>query len=262
MDRVGSGAAVRYLLTCPARSGSTLLTRYLRSHPDICAHGEVLAPDGPLSFYGVDYRSAPPLERVLLRRRDTDPVAFLHEFVWQAGDRAVVGFKGKYEELLLPRYARVLELIKADMEIRILHLTRENLLERYLSQHQAVNVHGVFNVPEGEKLPEEVRVRLSPGECEEDFRRTEERQGRFREDLADHEVLELTYEQLVGERTATLGRVQVFLGVEERELTTKSVKLRRRPVRDVIENYEELAMHFRGTPYSRFFEPNLAADHG
>jgi LPS sulfotransferase NodH len=253
---------VRYLLTCPARTGSTLLSRYLQSHPDVCAHGEVLAPTGPLSFYGVNYRVDAPLEQLLLRRRDRDPVAFLREFVWQAGDRRAVGFKGKYEELLLPQYAAVLKEVRRDTVIRVLHLTRENLLERYLSQYLAVHVHGIYEVRREDERPEDTRVRLSPQECERDFRRTEERQASFRTMFRGHEVLELSYEQLVGEPDATLARVQAFLGVEERTLEATSVKLRTRPVPEVVENYGELARHFRGTPYEAFFEPHLSSEHG
>jgi len=256
------GQSIRYLLTCPARTGSTLLTRYLQSHPKVCAHGEVLAPTGPLNFYGVNYRVDAPLEQLLLRRRDRDPVAFLREFVWQAGGRRAVGFKGKYEEFLLPRYAAVLEEVRQDTMIRVLHLTRENLLERYLSQYLAVHVHGIYEVRREDERPKDTRVRLSPEECERDFRRTEERQASFRTLLRSHQVLELSYEQLVGERDATLARVQAFLGVEQRTLEATSVKLRTRPVREVVENYDELARHFRGTPYGVYFEPHLSAEHG
>jgi hypothetical protein len=254
------GAPMRYLLTCPARTGSTMLTWYLQSHPDICAHGEVLAPRGPLAFYGVNYRISPPLEQVLLTRRDQDPVAFLHEFVWQAGDRQAVGFKGKYEELLLPQYADVLEEMKRDARIQVIHLTRGNLLKRYLSQHLAVHVYGLYNVPEGGELPKHVRVRLSPTECEQDFRRTMERQASFRTMLKDHDVLEISYEQLVGNKSATLAQVQRFLGVEEQELTTRSVKLRTHPLPEIIENYAELAEHFQGTPYENYFDAAPSAE--
>jgi LPS sulfotransferase NodH len=249
--------AVRYLLTCPARTGSTLLSRYLQSHPNVCAHGEVLAPTGPLDFYGVNYRVDAPLEQLLLRRRDRDPVAFLREFVWQAGDRRAVGFKGKYEELLLPQYAAVLDEVRRDTAIRVLHLTRENLLERYLSQYLAIHVHGIY-----EERPKDTRVRLSPEECERDFRRTEERQASFRTMLRGHEILELSYEQLVDDPDATLARVQAFLGVEQRTLETTSIKLRTRPVPEVVENYGELVRHFRGTLYEAFFEPHLSSEHG
>lgn len=245
---------VRFLVTCPARTGSTMLMWFLQSHRDVCAHGEVLAPNGPLDFYGINYRLQPPLESVLMAIRDRDPVAFLRGFVWQAGDRAAAGFKGKYEELLLPRYATLLNAIRRDTEVRVVHLTRGNLLARFLSQHLATEVYGVFNVVDDRERPPEVRVRLSASECEEDFRRTEMRQERFREWLAGHHVLELTYERLVGAQAEALGEIQEFLGVERRELTTRSTRIRTRSLRESIENYDELFAHFRGGPYERFFE--------
>lgn len=231
-----------------------MLMWFLQSHPAVCAHGEVLAPAGPLDFYGINYRLDPPLESVLLGLRDRDPVGFLRDFVWQAGDRAAAGFKAKYEELLLPRYAEVLEAIRADPGLRVIHLTRDNLLERFLSQHLATRVHGVFNVVEGRERPPPVRVRLSADECLEDFRRTEARQARFREWLGGHPVLELTFEDLVGAQDDTLARVQEFLSVDPRPLTTRSTRIRTGSLREAIENFDELAERFRGSPYRRFFE--------
>jgi len=37
-----------YMITCPARSGSTMLVHLLRSHPDIISHDEVFASAGIL----------------------------------------------------------------------------------------------------------------------------------------------------------------------------------------------------------------------
>lgn len=245
-------APVRFLLTCPARTGSTMLISYLQTHPHICAHGEVLAPRGPLNFYGINYQMDPPLEGVLMSIRDRDPVAFLHDFVWQPGDRRAVGFKGKYEELLHPRYPAVLQNLQEDTGIRVVHLFRENLLARYLSQRLAQQ-RGFYNLQDDRELPPD-RVPLSPRECEEDFARTEHRRGRFRRLLADHEVHEVTYEDLVGSGTEALGRVQDFLGVEPRELTTPTRRLNPGTLRDSIENFDELAAHFVGTRYEAFFQ--------
>lgn len=243
--------AARFLLTCPARTGSTMLISYLQSHPQICAHGEVLAPDGPLDFYGVNYRMDPPLEGVLMRIRDRDPVAFLHDFVWQAGDRRAAGFKGKYEELLHTRWAPVLEALQGDTEVLVIHLAREDLLARYLSQRLA-QARGFYNL-RGGQAPAALRVRLEPRECEEDFTRTQRRRERFRRLLAGHRVLEVTYEDLVASPEEVLGRVQEFLGVEPRELTTPTRRLNPGSPRDSIENYDDLAAHFAGSGYETFF---------
>jgi LPS sulfotransferase NodH len=249
----GSGHPGRFLVTCPARTGSTMLVWFLQSHPNLCTHGEVLAPTGPLNIYGVDYRFRPPLDEVLRRIRERDPVAFVRDVVWQAGERRAAGFKAKYEELLLPEYAGVLGYIERERDVRVIHLWRENLLERYLSQYLAVNVYGLYNVVQGTDRPAERAVRLSPEECRADFERTERRRARFRAGLAEHPVLDMSYEELVGSTESVLARVQDFLGVEERPLQTRSQKLRTRSLRETITNYEELADAFRETPYARFF---------
>jgi hypothetical protein len=244
---------IRFLVTCPARTGSTMLVWFLRSHPELCAHGEVLAPTGPLTFYGVDYRVDPPLDGLLRALRDRDPVGFARDYVWHAGDRRAAGFKGKYEELLRPEYGDLLKYIGDETDIRVIHLWRENLLERYVSEYLAVNVFRVYNVIRGGKPPNEERIRLSPEECRANFERTEHRRARFRSFLAGHRILEVTYEELVGAPTDTLNRVQEFLDVEPRPLETQSVKMRSLSLRETLENHAELVSAFHGTPYARFF---------
>jgi LPS sulfotransferase NodH len=245
----------RFLVTCAARTGSTMLVEFLQSHPEICAHGEVLAPDGPLDFYGINYELNPPLEGTLLSIRDRDPVAFLHDFVWQKGSRAVSGFKGKYEELLMPEFRLVLEAIVSDPSIKVIHLKREDLLARYLSEYLAIAVYGFYQVRDERDRPRGAKVRLSPQRADEDFQRVEQRHSMFANRLSRHDVLDVTYEQLVQAPSQTLARIQTFLGVTEHDdLRSPSKKLSTQPHRDVIENYDELASHFEGTPYQRLFE--------
>jgi LPS sulfotransferase NodH len=246
--------ATKFLVTCPARTGSTMLMTLLQSHPDVCAHGEVLAPTGPLEIYGINYRLDPPIEQALRAARDRDAVRFLREFIWEPGHRVVAGFKGKYEELLRPEYHSVLEHVTwAPDEILVIHLWRENLLERFVSQYLAVKVYGRYNLRSADQRPAEPTLRLSADECRADFERTERRRDQFRHRLAKHRVLELTYEDLVEGRDDVLTRVQEFLGVGERALESPLVKMRTRTARETIENFDELATAFGGSPYERFF---------
>lgn len=243
----------RYVLTCPARSGSTMLWTCLLGHPEICAHGEVLGRSGPMSFYGVDESLSPPLADLLVELRERDPVAFVRDVVLRAGDKRAVGLKLKYEELLLPMYAPVLDALVADTDIAIVHLTRDDLLARYVSQHVAVHVTKVFNVAPGEEhAVQPGKVRLEPEECAFDLERTARRQERIRELFAGHRILEVTYEQLVDDTTATLARVQSFLGVTPRALEPRTAKLARRPVAETVENLDEVAAALAGSPFARF----------
>jgi LPS sulfotransferase NodH len=243
---------VRYLITCPARSGSTLLTWCLRAHPQICAHGELFGRDDPLNLYGLAGGHSGPLELALRRMRDRDPVRFLHDVAFEAGDRRAVGVKFKYEELLLRHWAALRRSIGRDRSIRILHLQRENLLERYLSQRVATEVTHVYNVTSEGARPDETAVALSPRDCLADFALTQERATTVRQLFAGHPVLELTYERLDADRDATLAEVQAFLGVDVVALEPRSVKLRTRPLRDAISNYDELKAALAATPYAGF----------
>ena len=230
-----------------------MLTTCLQRHPDICSHGEVFGLSGPLAFYGVRYDLRPPLADVLVGIRDRDPLRFLEELVFASGAKRAVGMKFKYEELLLPHWDAVRERLAEMNDVHVMHLTRENLLERYLSQHVAVHVTKVFNVQRGD-VPPPVRVRLEPDACREDFDRTAERERQVRALFANHPILEITYEQLVADHEDTVDRVQQFLGVEPRDLQPTTQKLRNQSLVESVENFDELASAFAGTPYARFFD--------
>jgi hypothetical protein len=51
-----------------------------------------------------------------------------------------------------------------------------------------------------------------------------------------------------------LSRVQEFLGVPARELSSKHVKIHTRPLPDLVGNWEEVRRTLRGTEYSRFLD--------
>ena len=252
-DSLRRAPPVRFVVTCAARTGSTLLAWCLRAHPQVCMHGEAFATDGPLSLDGLDPRLGQPLENALRAQRDADPATFLRTVLFEPGDRQAAGLKFKYEELSLRRWARARQALADDHEVRVIHLRRDNLLERYLSQHVATRVTHVYNVTSPDARREVDPVTLRPDDCLADFTLTESRERHFAALFAHHQVLDVTYEQLVDDRAATLARIEEFLGVDIVAVEPRSLKLRQVPVSEAIANYDELARFFEGTPYARFF---------
>jgi hypothetical protein len=231
-----------------------MLISYLRSHPQACVHGELYGTSGPLTFFGVDYKLRPPLEDVLRGRRDADPVSFLTDFALVAGDRRAVGFKFKYEELLLPLWDDVRDHLIGDTSIAIVHLRRANLFDRYLSEHLAVRVNKMYNTQQVENLPGPVSVHLRIEDCEASFSETRLREQRLRGIFGEHLVFEVTYEELIDDRSAaTLGRLQAFLGLDQADLRATTLKLQRQERHDVVENYDELIEYFAGSVYADCF---------
>jgi hypothetical protein len=173
-----------YMITCPARTGSTMLVRLLQPHPDICAHGEVLSGDKVTGITGTYYRKSceqPDFIDRLPIARDCDPVKFLYKIVLDLQGKKIVGFKLKHEELVLPEYKTLRDEITSDLDFRIIHLIRENLLRRFLSSYIVNRVTYMTVAFQGQSIPEVPPVRLDPYECQRDFQTAQEREEKFRE---------------------------------------------------------------------------------
>lgn len=84
----------------------------------------------------------------------------------------------------------------------MIHHRRENRLKRLISEIIATQVHGVFNVQSERDLPAAAKVRLTVGECLDDFARTERRGISFRESFRGHATLETTDEAVVDNRVS------------------------------------------------------------
>jgi hypothetical protein len=246
------------MITGPARTGSSMLVHLLRSHPEICSHAEVFTPKQITGITGIYLRKSREearfLER-LSRERDRDPIKFLYKIVLDAQGKRVVGFKLKHDELVLPEFKALRNEIAGDLDFRIIHLRRENLLRRFLSHFVANRITHTTLLVEGQPPISEVPpVRLDPLECERDFETTLRRDAEFRELFARHRSFSLSYEEMISWDPEKIVGLQNFLGVSPRELTTTTKKLGNDNLRRAISNFDELRSHFAGSPFAKFFE--------
>ena len=246
----------RFVVVCPARTGSTMLMTALRQHADLLTHGEVFG-DRPDVLKSVG--TGAPTATALFRLRQLDPAFFFSEVVLSPDGRAGVGCKFKYEELVLVRWRPAVRALLGDRSIRVILLWRENLLARFLSEFRATRVTGLFNARGEEPVPAMAPVRLGGDECEHNFSLTELRRSRVVPLFADHPVLSLTYDDLVTDPDGSFARVQSFLDVRVVPISPGTKRLRHTPLAEAIANYDELEARFRGTPYARFFEPAAGA---
>jgi LPS sulfotransferase NodH len=245
------------MITCAARTGSTMLVYLLRSHPDICSHGEIFSPGkiGGLSGTYLSKRHARPefIDR-LSAERDHDPIKFLYKIALDLQGKKAVCFKLKHDELILPEYKTLRDEIVNDRDFRIIHLRRENLLRRYLSHYIANHVTDVTMAIHGQVIPEVPRVELDPHECQKDFETVRSRELEFVELFAQHPSFSISYEEMVAGDVRKIRALLDFMGVSPRELTTKTRRLGCDDLRQVIANFEELRTYFAGSPYSKFFK--------
>ena len=245
------------MITCPARSGSTMLVHLLRSNPQICSHDEIFSPNkitGLIGIYLEQSQRDPEFVDRLSNERDRDPIRFLYQVALDSQGKRAVGFKLKHDELVLPEFQKVREAIVSDREIRIIHLRRENLLRRYLSHYIALRVTRVTLAVLDQPIPQVGAVRLDPVECEQDFHTVMEREAQLKKLLARHTGFHISYEEMVARDPGQMAALQDFLGVRQTILTTTTKKLGNSRLRDAIENFDELKEFFADGPFLRFFD--------
>jgi hypothetical protein len=192
------------------------------------------------------------------------PVSYVSRCLKRVGLEWAVGIKVLYYHVG-KRYGQrwgvdglpdVMEFLKSERDIRILHLKRRNRLKSLTSMRVAAGTGkylGTSDTKDQTAKGDSVRIRLTPDECEEEFRQIGRWEKSFDDAFRDHEILEVYYEDLVAERQAECNRILDFLGVSRRPLTTRMTKQRKSTLSEVIENYDDLKRHFADTEWAGFF---------
>jgi LPS sulfotransferase NodH len=178
----------------------------------------------------------------LARLRTSDPVAFLAEVLRQGEARGLdaVGFKLMYDHT--DRLPEVREHLAGSPAVRVIHLTRRNLVRRLLSKRRA-EITGAWQRRAGERdeSVEQPSVEISPGELIRDVLRVEGWQTHYRQVFSGHPVLEVEYEALSAAPVDEARRCVEFLGQDpEVQLAVRDAKTGTDPLRDALANHDEL----------------------
>ena len=218
----------KFIISCPARSGSTMLLHLLRSNPQVMCHCEVFGRDGLghiAGEYAARRREDPEVGARLEAYREAYPARFLYDIVFDAQGRSVVGFKFKTDEAFDPRFADIQAIVREDADISIVQLRRRNILDQFISHQVVLNQTGVTLIGDEADRPEvqpfDVDVReavayvLDVLQREEDVARVYE----------GHRRILVDYEDVVDPGHPVRGAVQDFLGIERRELSTPTRKI-------------------------------------
>ncbi len=273
---------LRFVILSLSRSGSTLLTRLLDSHPDIFAAGELF------NYEARGYRAYTARGRDWLR----DPVRSCERFfATHAGHRAV-GFK-----LLLGQNPGLRRALVGDSRVRKIVLVRRNFVARYTSLletrrsgmfveepgfYRAALLRRLGVLVDGlrERDPGRVRralgrlrqwvahapsrllgrvpppLRIAPGELEAAFARARAAYRGLWEELAEagETPSVLVYERLQRDRDRVMDELQRGLEVAPRRLVSTSRPVARRPLEARIANLAELRAALGGSLLGRMLD--------
>ena len=256
---------IKFIIITQPRSGSSFLTSSLSSHPQIhCQRGSLFTKRNlsPVTwfrpnFLTVDRKKSPyykyrssSLRRQIAHRfcRHQLVQEFLSEWYVKFKNSPVVGFKVNYSQL--NRYPAAISWIK-DNEVKVIHLVRNNLLKRHVSNLVAIKRNRRHSKVPGELKP--TKVHVDTKNILEDFRRRQKRFEKFRRKFRDLPFLEIHYESMLADLDEEANKILRFLSIDQiMPLTTDHVKVNPDALKEIIENYVEVKNTLKNTEFERF----------
>lgn len=241
-DVGGPSKPIRFLIVTIGRTGSTRLRLLLDSHPQVLCHGEL---------YGGNLGTLAPsdshLHAQLLAEREADPASFLAKRAFATESMKAVGLKVLRSQLM--DWPGLLEALRADFSVRVIHLVRKNGLKRFLSEYFVGTVTHKHLLLPGEAVPDVKPVEMPVELLLSDLRRVEEQSAEIRSLFAGHPFHELTYEESLEDNGLALQAVQSFLGVPLAPLTSPIRKVLPDDPKLLVANFEEVSRALTGTPH-------------
>lgn len=210
------------------RQGSSFLEGLLDSHPDARCEGELLAPARRHRFAG----------------KATGFQGYLEDYMYRQ-EKFAVGFKLPWHSLM--EYPPIWDFLSRH-NYRLIHLTRENLLDQYISMKLA-QINNAWRSDKGT-----IRINNFSAdfrEVEESFRLWQGQNEILRYALKSFTSTHVTYEELLsGTGSETVLR---FLDLPIVSLQSRFNRQRSGSQSEIVENYREMKSHFSGTEWAGFF---------
>ncbi|MDW3193928.1 MAG: Stf0 family sulfotransferase [Cytophagales bacterium] len=219
----GKSTHRQFILLSSPRSGSTLLHTYLNSNLNIYSLGEL--PWRELEN-GIDTDYFKPYPNVI----------------------QAIGFKVFYQFSEQAPYDDLYSKLTQDKDLKVIHLTRENMLEKYISEVLAWQKREWTTKKE---TSNEDKITLDLAAFEAHVHQQKAQQAQSLEDFKEHSMISLSYESLTQDPETVLNEVQSFLGVRIRKLFTVLEKQATYSLSDLLKNVDEVR-----EKYPQYFSSN------
>ena len=231
-----------FIISCAARTGSTMLVHMLRSNPEIMCHGEVFNYrniGGLMGSYN-SLRESAEHDKALLDLYRKDPNTFLYKVVFDTQDKRIAGFKIKTDEIFSRPYSRLRRLLKKDTDIKVLHLYRADLIGQFVSLKVVHDQTGVTLIHSDEQRPTVKPFTADAREFQAFLKDVFRREQKSLDLYGAHRSFTISYEEAVKADPAKLQNMQLFLGVNPKPLETTTVKILNHPTSETLLNYQEI----------------------
>lgn len=220
----------KFVIVTRSRTGSNLLKSLLNSHPEIIAEGEL--------FRRLEGRSCKDI--------------WDNTFISRSKKVKYVGFKLFYYHPLDSDDKKVWDFIKNDENIKIIHLTRENILRTVVSREIADKTNTWTNKTNRNITKDEKQIKLDINYCLNEFELTKNSEEKTRVDFADHDFIQLSYEELSDNKQSVMNKLFQFLSVDKVDVSSSYKKQNVEKLKDLVTNYNEVHEKLEKTKWAIF----------
>lgn len=222
----------KFIVITRSRTGSNLLISFLNSHPNIMAKGE------------------------LFRRLEglTSKKLWDKIFINKPKKMKYIGFKIFYYHPLDCNDKAVWDFIKKDQNIRLIHLTRQNMLKTIVSREIADKTNTWSNKSRNNIQIKDKQVEIDIDYCLNELEITHQFENKTRNEFNREFFMEITYEDLIRDNQKIMNEVFDFLDIEETKVKSSYKKQNKEKLEDLIINYKELYNALKRTKWSYLLE--------
>jgi len=240
----------KYIIMTHGRSGSSMLAGILRQHSQIISFSELFHHQA-IQFNTRGYNN---YSKPLLLLRNCYPTYFLDHFIFLTYSENIkaVGFKVFPSDLNRIRFAPVWEWLNCNKDLKVIFLTRRNLLASITSKEKAMKT-GIWGINDTSKR-DKLKVTLDYEWLVKQFNLRRRLITEAFNRLSNHQIFQITYEEIISDYKRKIRNIQNFLGVDFELHKPIQKKQEVQPLSEVITNYDELRDRFINTEWSNFFE--------
>jgi hypothetical protein len=153
-----------------------------------------------------------------------------------------------------PFWLKVWQLLSEITELKVIHLSRRNLLKRKVSEEIAktINQWTLYPFDRAKNNPPLLEP-MVPAHLEKHFEFVKDRYDYFEQLFSTHDRLEVSYEDLCSDLPSVTKNVQHFLDVPVQSLNPATQQRPPYSLGQIIPNFPELKSYFNNTPWAPLF---------
>lgn len=237
MRPFGDRSYTRFIILSRSRTGSNLLNSTLGSHPNVRVKGE---------YFG-------RLRGQTIEARRDQVFGIQPRWIKAAGCK--VFYYHPHHEDPKPLF----DMLKADRELKVIHLKRLDTLRSVLSWMiaQASQTY-VAHSDNALVAADRKRMPVDPQEMIERINRTLGQEQWGDDFFSGHDLLQVTYEGLTGDLGKEYGRVLGFLGLPTHQPTTTLRRQNPEPLEQLVVNYDEVVGALRTAGLEHMVPPRAS----